>query len=230
MNEWMDDPDSWSAKMGEVRAADEAARARLAARHEHERRMVDAHLAGQMSTLRPGPADGEARRLRTQHEEATQHVRRGLRVAAELAPGVGIDVSDLDPESHDTSGAVKVLLERSAVVLEHVAAGVGGGGVGGGGTAGTNTATSSSASVSGSPAAASRSTRSNYRGVSFGVGGRRGGAAGGGSVGGRGGGGGGGDGILPSVMHAVNEVADVQELKAELSGMIRVEAAERMVG
>ena len=159
----------WNVKINEVRMTDEAARARLAARHEQELRRVNADLAAQMANVRPGPADVKTRRLRLQHREATERVRRGLQVVTQLAPGAGIDVSGLvDPESiesRDTSHAVKVILERSAEVLK-------GGGGGGGGD--------------------------------------------------------GGGAILPSVMNAVTNVADVQELKAELSGMIHTEAAERL--
>jgi hypothetical protein len=179
------------AKVAEVKEANEAARARLAARHEREARALEADLASQMATLRPGPATAEARKLRAQHQAATHNLRRSLRVATELAPGAGIDVSGLDAETADTSGAVRTLLERSATLLQE-----------------QNTASTPSREPTATTCASSSSPRG--RGIS---GSRLRVSSG---------------GILPAVMHAVTGVADAQELKAELSGMIRAETAGRL--
>jgi hypothetical protein len=64
---------------------------------------AEADLEAEIATLRPGPITYEARRLRAQHEVATQQVRRGLLRAAQLALGAGIDVGDFDPKAADTS-------------------------------------------------------------------------------------------------------------------------------
>lgn len=101
-------------------------------------------------------------------------------------------------DAHYVSSAVKVLLARSATMLER-----------------RGSRDSDSAQPSGSseePTATSTSSRTSSvarENVHLGGGGR--------VTSGGGGGGGDGGGIPPSVMHAVTGVADVQDLKAELS-------------
>ena len=107
----------WGAKIEEVTASNAAVRGRLVARHDGERAAMEEEFASQFAALRPRPATADSQKLWQRHEAATKDVRRGLRAAARVAPGAGIDVSDLDVDAEDTSDAVKELLRRSASLL-----------------------------------------------------------------------------------------------------------------
>lgn len=200
----------WNARVDEVRGANEKERAAQEARHARERAVMEASLSAQMRTLRPGPATSETMRLRSEHDAAARRVRDALRKAAALAPSVGMDFSDLDINGPHTSGVIKTLLERSASVLERRSESfarvtASGGGMEGDGD-GPDGASDQRPSHSTSNAVTSTS-RLNVGSLGPGTG-----------------------RVLSSVMHAVTDVADMQELKAELSGMIRAESAGRMRG